>query len=292
MRKFLLSLPAFALIIFAACFCAYALPEMVMEEQNVPILMYHHILDKGDASVTIAEDLFRQHMDYLDENGWTPVSFDELIACVDCGEKLPEKPCVIVFDDGYTSNYKTAYPILKEHNFKATICVIGSYVGKNTYKDTDKPIIPHFNWEQAREMVDSGLISIQSHTYDLHMHAPFETGGNIHENVLKLENETEADYRKLLLSDYVASVKNIRRALGTEVNVFAYPSGKWDRRSESILRSAGVRVTLTTAVGTNTVRTYDKESLYLMKRYTMNDLIDLPSLEICLSGGVPQFPQP
>lgn len=92
------------------------------------------------------------------------------------GEALPEKPVVITFDDGYQSNYEYAYPILKKYGMKATIFVIGSSVGKDEYKDTGLPMLPHFGVSEAREMENSGLISIQSHTYDLHQNGECEKG--------------------------------------------------------------------------------------------------------------------
>ena len=55
---------------------------------------------------------------------------------------------------------------------------IGVSIGKNTYKDTDHAMTPHFGAAEMQEMVDSGLISIQSHTYDMHQWPPFEDGND------------------------------------------------------------------------------------------------------------------
>ena len=80
----------------------------------VPVLMYHHLDQTGDSVVTVSEQLFEQQLDYMEENGYTTVSFDELIAYVnDENAELPQKPVAIVFDDGYESNYLLAYPALK-----------------------------------------------------------------------------------------------------------------------------------------------------------------------------------
>ena len=46
-------------------------------------------------------------------------------------------------------------------------------------EDTEYNITPHFDFEKAREMVDSGLIEIQSHTYDFHQWAPYENGEKV-----------------------------------------------------------------------------------------------------------------
>ena len=68
---------------------------------------------------------------------------------------LPDKPILITFDDGYASNYMYAYPILKKLGMQATIFVITDRRGKTL------SVNPHFSWNQAREMQDSGVIDIQ-----------------------------------------------------------------------------------------------------------------------------------
>ena len=72
--------------------------------------------------------------------------------------QLPEKPIIITFDDGYESNYLYAYPLLQKYGVKAAIFAVVSTVGENPNGK------PHFTWEQAREMEQSGLVQIESHT--------------------------------------------------------------------------------------------------------------------------------
>ena len=76
---------------------------------------------------------------------------------------------------------------------KATIFVIGCSVGHDRYyKDTQYELTPHFGQAEISEMLESGLISIESHTYDMHQWAPFETGEKpIRPNILPLDGESE-----------------------------------------------------------------------------------------------------
>ena len=80
---------------------------MEIDTKNVPILLYHHLSDTlvGD---TMRPETFRRHMELLKANGYETVSFDDLIAFTEHGTPLPEKPVIITFDDGYTSNYELA----------------------------------------------------------------------------------------------------------------------------------------------------------------------------------------
>ena len=139
---------------------------------EVPILMYHDLVEDAD-DPSISRDImwvgqFRRQMELLLDHGFEPILFDQLIAFCKEGEELPSKPVIVTFDDGYSSFYELAFPILKELSIQATVFPIGVSVGKDTYKDTGISIIPHFNWQQAQEMASSGLGSIQSHSYDMH----------------------------------------------------------------------------------------------------------------------------
>ena len=126
-----------------------------IQELDVLVLMMHHLSDEPKNDYTISGHKFDTLLTTLERNGYETITTDDLINYVYQYEPLPEKSVVLTFDDGYLSNYEIAYPILKKHNAHAIIFIIGSSVGKNTYKDTDVPIIPHFNRKQAKEMISS-----------------------------------------------------------------------------------------------------------------------------------------
>ncbi len=235
---------------------------------RIPILLYHNIGEEGTDFTTISQSLFAEHIKALSENGFTAVSILDLIAFVDRGEPLPEKAIVITFDDGYLSNYEIAFPILKQYGTKATIFVIGSAVGHTTYKDTDYKTIPHFDYDQAREMVLSGLISIQSHTYDMHQWPSYETSA-ARKNILIEPGEDEKSYIELLKNDHETICNEIKSETGQEVNAVAYPLGQFDDLSQTVLAKLGVRATLATAPGCNTVTEGETYCLFGMNRYTI-----------------------
>ena len=255
---------------------------------ELPILMYHHVADVGDSVVTVSLGLFKKQLDYLAENGYETVSFDEIIAYSDGKDvELPEKPVAIVFDDGYESNYLLAYPELKKRGDRATICLIGSCVGKSTYKETGVPMLPYFSWDEAREMRDSGLISLGSHTYDMHQYAPLESG-QARDGVIQFEDESNADFAEIICEDYTKMSELFETELGQNIEIFAYPNGKYSSLSESVIRSLGAKVTLTTRVGLNRIRHGDPESRYLLRRYSINDTTDLETLQSYLDGKIPR----
>ena len=238
---------------------------------QVPILMYHHLSEDVTNSEMVSPEQFEAQIRALSEAGYTGVSFDELQAYVLRGAPLPEKPVVITFDDGYESNYTLAYPILQKYGMKATIFAIGVSFGKDHYKDTDYAITPHFGAAEAAEMAASGLISIQSHTYDMHQWPPYESGSAVRENILPLPGESEEAYVQALAEDFTRSRALLEDAAGQPVDVLAYPAGQYSTLAQVTLQSLGVHVTLSTNPGVNTVVRGLPQTLYAMLRFGITE---------------------
>lgn len=241
--------------------------------QAVPILLYHNLAEDGadEARITgstISQAQFEEEMALLAGNGYETVSFQQMFDFVEKGTPLPERPVCITFDDGYLSNYRIAFPILKRYRMKATIFVIGSTVGNTvTYKDTDFPITPHFDDTQAREMTDSGLISIQTHTYDMHQWPAYETGTRIRKNILPLPEESDEDYARALEADLHRARTEIEEVTGQPVNVLAYPGGTSNQLSQELLVSFGVKATLSINPGKAVLTQGCPTSLQNMNRF-------------------------
>lgn len=246
---------------------------------QVPILMYHHLSEDVTNSEMVSPEQFEAQIRALTEAGYTSISFDELQAYVLRGEPLPEKPVVITFDDGYRSNYTLAYPILQKYGMKATIFAIGVSFGKDHYKDTDYTITPHFGADEAAEMTASGLISIQSHTYDMHQWPPYEDGSAaVRENILQLPGESEESYVQALTEDFTRSRALLEGATGQPVDVLAYPAGQHSTLAQVTLQSLGVHVTLSTNPGVNTVVKGLPQTLYAMLRFGITEDISPEAL--------------
>jgi len=273
--KLLKSMIALMLALLLPSGCAE--PPRTIE--HLPVLLYHHIVeqDDGSGSVTVLE--FEAQMSMLRAQGYTPISLQQLIAFAEEGSTLPDSPVIITFDDGYYSNYAHAFPILQNNGYPAAIFAIGSSVGKRTYKDTDHPITPHFGKNEITEMVNSGLISVQSHTYDMHQWPPFETGDAVRETVLPLEGESEETYKTTLLNDHRKAVEVLRESDADPTVAVAYPHGKHLPLTTALLRQEGVKVTFTTdSKRINTVTAGDPDCLFDLGR--MNIAYDTTNAQI------------
>lgn len=197
--------------------------DKTQENLVLPVLMYHNITENysEDAKgANITPERFYAHMQGIMQRGYTPIFITDYYDFILRGEKLPENPIAITFDDGYLSNYEIAYPYLKEHNIPATIFIVTSTVGLGT--DSGKVANPHFNWAQAKEMQDSGIIDIHSHSHT-------------HKSMMSLTPaQLQMDMR---LSKYL-----IERNLNKNCYIFSYPYGGYSEDTLRIAKYAGYKM--------------------------------------------------
>ncbi|MBR2215422.1 MAG: polysaccharide deacetylase family protein [Selenomonadaceae bacterium] len=186
--------------------------------EKVLILNYHKV-DEAHISLSVHPADFAAQMAYLERHGYNTISPDELYDSLAGSKRLPTNPVLITFDDGYADNYANAYPILKEHGFKATIFVVSSFVGKYRH---------YLTWEQAREMEQNG-ISIQSHTAT-------------HRSMTDLSDDQ-------LRAELTESKQKIEAELGHPVDYIAYPTGTYNLHIAQMVKEAGYKAAFTIKYG-------------------------------------------
>ena len=246
--------------------------------KDVPVLMYHNIAEEPN-DMTVTPETFRMHMETLAENGYTAVTLDDMVNYVYYGGELPEKPVLITFDDGYYSNYEYAYPVLSELGMKAVIFTVGTSFGKTTYLDTDAPITPHFGEKEAKEMTNSGVISLQSHTYDMHRSENYEK--NARYDMGQLAGETEEEYIDTVREDLIMSREFLENLREDNVLALSYPKGKITDNAARIAVEEGYTVTFSTNWGVQELVRGLGQSLYAVKRnHISNDVTAERLLEI------------
>ncbi|MHA7963287.1 polysaccharide deacetylase family protein [Paenibacillus sp. CAU 1782] len=241
-------------------------PALSGEKATVPILVYHHIDDNPyePNSLIIPVAKFRTDMEAVKAAGFQTITLQQVIDYVDGKAELPDNPLVITFDDGYLSNYEYAYPVLKELGMHATISAIGWSVGRDEHRLPGKQFYPHFTWEQAKEMEDSGVIDIQNHSFDMHETSPDDS--EVRNGVLPKEGESTGAYARALTEDLQYMKDQIEEHAGGEVNVFTYPFGYYTHLSEQVLKDLGYRSTLSTKSGLNEIVKGDTRTLFALKR--------------------------
>ncbi len=132
--------------------------------KRVPILMYHRIADNPGDRNSLSPAKFTEQLDYLSAHGFHTVSLRDVHDYYTSRKKLPQKPVVLTFDDGYEDNFSVALPLLTARNMTATVFPISAWVGQpNKWEDFGKPPAVTMSWEQLKKWLNAGM-EIGSHT--------------------------------------------------------------------------------------------------------------------------------
>jgi peptidoglycan/xylan/chitin deacetylase (PgdA/CDA1 family) len=80
-------------------------------------------------------------------------------------QKPLSKSIALTFDDGFASIFQHAYPVLKEHQIRATIFIIAGFTGQFDDWDVNFARIrfPHLNWLEIEKLFKEGW-QIESHS--------------------------------------------------------------------------------------------------------------------------------
>ena len=240
--------------------------------RRLPVLMYHHFADEAKEGTVVTPVRFREQMNALKEAGYQAVTIPQVIDYVENGAPLPARPILITMDDGYGSNLDTAAPILEETGMCATVFAIGINEGEEYSPHSGEPMWQErFAFEKAAPWVEKGIIDVQSHTFDMHQLASYGYSGR--DGVLRLEGESDEDYRQALLSDTEAFRQRRGNRVGTELLALAYPFGYYSEEADALLKEAGYAVTFTIDERPNYLSVHNGSCLRMMGRVNVTDWI-------------------
>lgn len=269
LKKYILKHMCFILLTFSLIFTSIAFFSGAGSTKNkadndevfLPIIMYHSILkdQKLQNDYTISPTLMENDLKYLTSSGYTTVTVDDLINYVYHGKKLPEKCIMLTFDDGYYNNYYYAYPLLKKYKCKAVISPIASMTEKFTQTQDISVSYGHISNDDIKEMVRSGYVEIQNHSYDMHTLKP-------RKGVSRKQGESFDNYKKAITDDITKAQNYLENVTGEKPSCFVYPFGAKCNSTEEIVRELGFVCTLTCTEKPNVI-TRDKESLFELGRY-------------------------
>lgn len=200
------------------------LPAPVRPRKALLILMYHHIGPFTDVTrqhhVYCDVNQFAAQMAYLDRSSLSVISMDRAIESLTGRAPLERRSVVLTFDDGFQNFHDFAWPILKKHDFPATLYAISDYLGLRQ----DWPDLPAYgtgrfmNAATLRTLADDGLC-VGGHTAT-HPHL----------------NQLPPARRDAEIRD---AKKRLEDTLGREVRHFAYPFGAYDEDARDRVAEAG-----------------------------------------------------
>ncbi len=219
-RAFLISILCILLIAFSGD------AHSDFYRDKVVVLLYHEIADTRKNSATIPPLLFRKHMAILEQN-FNVISLDDVVAFQNGTKSIPPNAVAITFDDGYRSNYDIAYPILKQHDWPATVFLTLNDVGRIN------PTLEWLTWEQITEM--------SAHKFSFGSHScTHGTIGNQSELVTQYPGESWQDYQTRVASGLQSSYQ-ILSDYGVPTLHFAAPFGQFNETVKEAAYKAGFK---------------------------------------------------
>ena len=190
------------------------------ENIDIPIFVYHNIVN-NDSDVIYdymqtTKAVFEEQIVGLKNMGYDFITYEQLQKFKNNEIELKKKSCILTFDDGYKGVYENAYPIAQKYNIPFTMFIITN----NMHMDDV------ISWDNAKEMQDSGLVTIASHSTD---HPEF-TSLSVEEAVNDVNN----------------TYKIIEEKLGKQsIKIFTYPYGLHKEEQNDALWKEGYIQNLT-----------------------------------------------
>lgn len=229
---------------------------------KVPIIMYHSILKDPARSnkYTITPAVLEEDLKYIKANGYETITISDLISYVYADKPLPPKPIILTFDDGHYNNYGYLYPLLEKYDMKAVISIVGSYTDKFSETDEANLNYSYLRWKDINELISSGRVEFQNHTYNLHDNTHGRIGAK------KKKGESDDEYKKILEEDINKLQNEFKENTGYVPTCFTYPFGSISNSSLDIIKELGFKASLSCEEGINKI-TKNPNSLYLLKRY-------------------------
>ncbi|MDM5132239.1 poly-beta-1,6-N-acetyl-D-glucosamine N-deacetylase PgaB [Aeromonas piscicola] len=274
-----------------------SLTQAARQPDDYVVLCYHDIVDlKLTPNLklypqTIRRDTLIRHFNWIKQQGYHPVSFQQILDAKAGKTPLPEKAILLSFDDGYESFYRLVYPLLKLYNYPAVFALVGSWLDV-----ADDKMVPYGNdklprsyfvgWPQIREMQASGLVELASHTFTSHYGLLANPQGNVQPAVTTAgwsQNgyESMADYRARIKADFDASASQLREQTGRAPRILVWPYGAFNQAALELAGAAGMPYTFTLDEGLNK----RSDSGSTVRRYLLEEDTSLETLDEIMGGN-------
>ena len=216
-------------------------------------LTFHDVRDDvartGDRDVyAISTKNLAQYFAWIQEEGWHPIRLEDVWQARQKKKPLPAKSVLLTFDDGALSSYTRVFPLLKQYDFPAVFAIPTSWINGNT-KDADQAYGEHnlMNWDQMREMQQSGLTEFVSHSDNMHKGIVANPQNSMQPAAITREYspmfsnyESDEAYSNRVFSDLKRSKETLDFELGINSLAIFWPYGAVTKESEEIAAKAGL----------------------------------------------------
>jgi len=222
---------------------------------SLPILMYHHVgplplkADQLRRDLTVSAENFELEAAWLKGQGYESISLNDLLLYKQGKFKLPEKPVIFTFDDGYKDVFDYAVPILKKYGFTGSFGIITQFPGIT--QGTNE----YASWKQIAQAKQDGM-EIISHSQD-----HFDGTNPKYDDNFIFRNLTD-------------SQSDLLNNIGSALPIMIYPFGHFNSAYIRQAERAGFKMGLTVESG---------------KQINMDNLMEIPRIRMHGSDDLERF---
>ena len=169
--------------------------------------MYHRFEENKYPSTNIRIKDFRSHLNIIKKSNFEFISYEEFKKFIKLKDN--SKKVLLTIDDGFSSFYRNAWPILKKEKIPFIIFVNTESIGSSGY----------MNWDELKEISKYDFVHIGNHSHS-------------HEYLVEESDET-------IEKDLKISMELFKEKLNHETLFFAYPFGEYKNSFKKIVKDLG-----------------------------------------------------
>ena len=212
-----------------------ALDNYNFNDFGVISIMYHRFNENKYPSTNIQIDVFEEQLKIIEREKIKfihPNNFEKSLS-----ENKGQRKILFTVDDGLSSFYQNAWPILKKKKIPFILFVNTREVGSYNY----------MNWEQILELYKDENVEIGNHSHS-------------HEYLVEENPET-------IKKDIVKSIRIFEDKLGKSSKFFSYPFGEYSLEFKKIIKDLGFKY----AFGQHSGVIDETKDLWELPRFPINE---------------------
>jgi len=197
--------------------------------------MYHRFDENKYPSTNIRMNDFLEHIKIIEENNINfinPKNFENELK-----NNKSQRKVLLTIDDGFSSFYENAWPILKKRKIPFILFVSTREIGAFNY----------MTWDQIREISKENFVEIGNHSHT-------------HEYLVEEKAE-------LIKNDIERSISIFKKELGKNSDFFSYPFGEYSIEFKKIIKSLNFKY----AFGQHSGVMDETKDFYEFPRFPINE---------------------
>jgi len=244
---------------------------------NVPILMLHHVEPEPDdlkppprfRDSYVSRREFADLLDLILQKRATPLTLADAAGRVAAREALPPRVVILTFDDACRCFQRHALPELEKRSIPATLFAVSQELGGSNR--WDREAVAAADRERHEDLMNGAeLRDVARQGIEVGAH------GRRHRD---LTTCTAAE-----LDDEVAGSRaDLSDALGSPVETFCYPYGRWNEAARDAVARAGYRA----AAALHSRPGQDPGDLFALRRLPVNPSESRFEWRLKVSGRYP-----